>query len=100
MGQVYLKCKFTGNMLSSSVIKFESIYFGYPAGGCLVDNSHLKQIEDNSWLVRLVGSVNENDERYPTPKDKEYVYVKINSVLDQGLAHFLVPKKNIVYLEN
>lgn len=106
--QAYLKCKVTGDFLSSPIIGFESFYFGYPAGECVVDESHLKNIEGNSALVKLMDNPCPCTKEYKEKdsfinknlNEEDYVFIKINSILDLGWAHFLVPKKNIVYLEN
>ena len=98
--QVYLKCKSSKELFTnSSIVEFDSVYFGYPYGGCAVNNEDIKQSSDNSLLVRLIGDVSEN-KGTSTSMNKEYVFVKINSLFDKGWAHFLVPKENIVYLNN
>jgi len=98
--QAYLRCNVAGEFLPSLIIEFDSVYMGYGFGDCVVNKEQLKQISDNSYLVKLIGGVGKNDGRHPTSKDKEYVYVKMNSILDGGWAHFLVPKENLIYLED
>jgi len=97
--QAYLKCNVAGEFFSNFFIEFDSVYIGYSYGSCIVNKEEVKQISDNSYLVKLIGGFSENHD-YPTPRDKEYVSVKMNSILDGGWAHFLVPKENVVYLED
>jgi len=96
--QPYLKCEIGKEFLGGIIVSFDSVYFGYPSGDCLVVKEHLKQDSDSSGLVKIIGDTNKFDGRHKVPDNREYVYIKLNSILDGGWAHFLVPKENVVYI--
>lgn len=97
----YLKCKSFKELFEGQpIVSFESIHFGYPFGDCVVNESQIILNSDKSKLVKLV-SVNEDisNYRHLIPEGKEYIFVKMNSILDKGYVDFLVPKENVVYLD-